>query len=165
MAVAHSTLTGADLHECKGAASATAGQVPVASGTGSAPFATLSYSQLANTPTLSTVASTGAYADLLNKPLIPAVYNGATITPQTPLIKSYTVGAVAGVWTISMTGFTSIHNVIAQGFYPLATDAATTLVAGVTSYTLTSATGTVVFLSNPPALGTNQTVIVTVIGY
>lgn len=38
MTVAHSTLTGTDLHEIKGASTATAGQVPVADGLGGAPF-------------------------------------------------------------------------------------------------------------------------------
>lgn len=38
---AHSGLTGASLHESKGAAAATAGQVAVADGAGSAPFGTL----------------------------------------------------------------------------------------------------------------------------
>lgn len=37
----HSTLTGASLHEAKGASTATVGQVPVASGSGTAPFGTL----------------------------------------------------------------------------------------------------------------------------
>jgi hypothetical protein len=36
----HSALTGSDLHEIKGAATATSGQIPVANGAGSAPFTT-----------------------------------------------------------------------------------------------------------------------------
>lgn len=36
--VAHSTLTGSDLHEIKGAAAATVNKVPIADGAGSAPF-------------------------------------------------------------------------------------------------------------------------------
>lgn len=41
MTVAHSTLTGSELHESKGAAAATAGQVAVADGAGAAAFGTL----------------------------------------------------------------------------------------------------------------------------
>jgi hypothetical protein len=41
MSVAHSTLTGSELHESKGAAAATLGQVAVANGSGGAPFGTL----------------------------------------------------------------------------------------------------------------------------
>lgn len=40
--VTHASLTGADLHECKGAASATAGQFLIATGSGTATFQTLS---------------------------------------------------------------------------------------------------------------------------
>lgn len=36
----HNTLTGSQLHEMKGAAAATSGQVPIASGAGTAPFTT-----------------------------------------------------------------------------------------------------------------------------
>lgn len=41
MTVAHSTLTGAELHITKGADTSTVGKVPVASGSGDAPFGTL----------------------------------------------------------------------------------------------------------------------------
>ena len=164
MTVAHSTLTGSDLHECKGAASATTGQVPVATGSGTAVFSTLAYTQISGTPSLSTVATTGAYSDLSGKPLIPAVYSDSTVTPSTPLIKTYTVTASSGIWTATFSGFTAVHNVLVQ-----AVNAGTTVdalaVAGLASYSTTSATGSVGLLTSPTALGTSQTVIVTVIGY
>lgn len=46
MTVAHKNLTGTDLHELKGASTATAGQVPIANGTGSTAFAKLTASNL-----------------------------------------------------------------------------------------------------------------------
>lgn len=55
--VLHSNLTGLDLHESKGASSATAGQVAIATGTGSAVFGILNYTQIANTPTLGALAA------------------------------------------------------------------------------------------------------------
>lgn len=49
MTVAHSNLTGTDLHEVKGASTATSGQVPVSNGGGSAPFAKLTHTSLQTT--------------------------------------------------------------------------------------------------------------------
>lgn len=46
MTTAHNTLTGTDLHESKGASTATAGQVAIANGSGNAPFGTLGPSSL-----------------------------------------------------------------------------------------------------------------------
>jgi hypothetical protein len=40
----HKDLTGADLHEIKGASTATSGQIPIANGSGGAPFTTPPYS-------------------------------------------------------------------------------------------------------------------------
>lgn len=80
--VLHSTLTGADLHESKGAASAASGQVAIANGAGSAPFGVLSYTQLSNTPLpklqLNGTASTG-------QALIKAYTTTAHQTPQEAL--------------------------------------------------------------------------------
>lgn len=47
--VAHSTLTGSDLHEVKGASTATSGQVPIANGSGGAPFGKLTHTSLGTT--------------------------------------------------------------------------------------------------------------------
>lgn len=49
MTTPHSTLTGTDLHEVKGASTATSGQVPIANGTGGAPFGKLTASSLTGT--------------------------------------------------------------------------------------------------------------------
>lgn len=45
----HANLTGTDLHEIKGASTATIGQVPVANGAGNAPFALLTAASLTGT--------------------------------------------------------------------------------------------------------------------
>lgn len=49
MTVAHKDLTGSDLHEVKGASTATTGQVPVSDGAGSAPFGKLTHTSLETT--------------------------------------------------------------------------------------------------------------------
>lgn len=55
--VLHSTLTGADLHESKGAASASSGQVAIATGAGTAVFASLNWNQLVGRPVLGTAST------------------------------------------------------------------------------------------------------------
>lgn len=49
----HKDIPDAQLHEIKGAASASAGQVPIATGSGSATFGFVDWSQVANKPTAS----------------------------------------------------------------------------------------------------------------
>jgi len=49
MTVAHKNLTGTDLHVIKGADSATTGQVPIANGSGDAPFGKLTHTSLQTT--------------------------------------------------------------------------------------------------------------------
>lgn len=49
MTVAHKTLTGTDLHESKGVSTATAGQVAIADGAGTAPFGKLTHTSLQTT--------------------------------------------------------------------------------------------------------------------
>lgn len=49
MAVAHKDLTGTDLHEMKGASSATSGQVPISDGAGTTPFGKLTHTSLQTT--------------------------------------------------------------------------------------------------------------------
>lgn len=144
--VQHSSLTGADLHECKGAASAASGQVPVANGSGSAPFGFLPYSVL-----------TG-------KPLVPVVYNGNTATGATPQVRVFTATAVAGLFTVSITGLSSILGVSAS-VVSGAGGIGVTAVASINTATNTGVSGTVVVLgASGNTLGTNQTVYVTVIG-
>src|SRR6478735_334375 len=87
--VQHSTLTGSDLHESKGAASAASGTVAIANGSGSAPFGVLQYTQLGATP------------------LPKLQLNGVASTGQA-LIKVYTTTAAAGLWSVTPAGFTTI---------------------------------------------------------
>lgn len=49
MTVAHKNLTGTDLHEAKGASTATTGQVPIADGLGGSPFGKLTAASLQTT--------------------------------------------------------------------------------------------------------------------
>jgi hypothetical protein len=143
--VQHSTLTGSDLHESKGAASASSGQVAIANGAGSAPFGVLQYTQLGATPIpklqLNNVASTGQ-----------------------AIIKVYTTTAAAGLWSVTPTGFTTIWAVHAQclsGSQAIGTTATAT-VATVSTSSITGAN--VVHSASANAISGTQTVYVTVIG-
>lgn len=142
--VLHSSLTGADLHECKGAASASLGQVPVANGAGSAPFAQLSYNYLANTP------------------VTPAMYLNGTAATGSPKILSYIVTASSGSWSQAITGITTLHGV--QVTVVSGTAGATSAyVATVNTATTATITGQVV-KADGTTLGTSQTVYLTVFG-
>lgn len=143
--VQHSALTGSDLHESKGAASAASGQVAIANGAGSAPFGVLQYTQLGATPIpklqLNNVASTGQ-----------------------AIIKVYTTTAAAGLWSVTPTGFTTIWAVHAQclsGSNAIGTTATAT-VATVSTSSITGAN--VVHAASANTIGGTQTVYVTVIG-
>lgn len=140
----HSTLTGADLHECKGASSATAGQVPVANGTGSAPFSNLSYSALTGIPVTPSVA-----------------FNGTTVG-VTPLVKNYILTASSGSWTQGITGITTLHGVQAT-VVSGTSGVGSAYVATVNSATTATISGQVV-KADGTALGSTQTVYLTVYG-
>lgn len=64
MTIQHASITDPDIHETKGASSAAAGTVPIANGSGSAPFGYVDYSTLTGKPTLGTAAgsATGDFA-------------------------------------------------------------------------------------------------------
>lgn len=143
--VLHSALTGADLHESKGAATASLGQVAVATGTGSAVFNTLSYAFLSGTP------------------IVPGYFfNGVAGT--TPRIEVYTVNATSGIWTIPISGFTVVHAV-----RPTVVSSSNAIgavaVATLNTFTNVSASGAVVLLgASGNALGAAQAVQVVVFG-
>jgi len=198
--VLHSSLTGADLHESKGASTAASGQVAIATGLGTAVFGNLSYSQLIGVPVLATVALSGSYADLVgrpnlsavatsgayadlsgrpslasvatsgsyvdlsNKPIIPQVFNVNTPLTATPIIKCYFVDCVAGLWSITPTGFTTIHSVqvtTSSG----GTTPGGAAVANLAAYSTSSITGSVIVLGpTGNTLGTTHQVSVLVIG-
>lgn len=144
--VLHSALTGADLHESKGAATASLGQVAVATGAGAAVFTALSYAYLTGAPT------------------IPAfnLNNGAVASA--PLIKVYTATAAAGLWSVTPSGFTTIWGVWAtalSGSQAIGTTASATVAA----VSLSSITGAnVVHSASANAISGTQTVQVVVIG-
>lgn len=115
------------------------------------------WASLTGKPTFSTVATTGAYSDLTGKPTIPSaqvnsdwnsssgvslILNKPTI-PTVPKVAYYTVTTNAsGVWTATVTGFTTVSNVMC-----IAANAANTAagarIATLTSFNTTTATGTV----------------------
>lgn len=144
--VQHSTLTGSDLHECKGAASAASGQVPIANGSGGAPFGVLQWGQIGG------------------KPGVPTYFFNDVQVTTGMLIKSYTVTPVAGVFTVGITGFTTIHNVFATCI-SAGTGLGTDAMATVRTATTSSITGSVLVFSGAQTnLGTTQPVRITVIG-
>lgn len=137
--VQHSTLTGADLHECKGAASAASGQVPVATGTGTAPFSVLSYTQLSNTP-------------------IPKLQLNGTPSSGQVMIKVYTTTATAGDWSVSISGYTTVWAV-----YASCVDGTTPTASVLSTVSSSSVTGKNVPMGSSTPSGTQLT-YVTVIG-
>lgn len=142
--VTHSQLTGSNLHECKGAATATSGQVPVADGEGKAFFKTLPYTALSG------------------RPVIPSVLFGNNVVTSTPKILHYIATAASGNWSVSLSGITSLQGVQAtvvsgtSGF-------SNAYVATVNTATTSAVTGQVV-KADGSTLGTGQTVYVTVYG-
>lgn len=142
--VLHSALTGSDLHETKGADTASVGQVPVANGTGGAPFNNLSYTYITNTPA------------------IPSFSSGGTVVTGTALVKSYLVTASSGTWTQALAGFTTVHAVQATAI-SATTGLSTACFATVNTVSSTSVSGQV-FLISTAALGTTQQVYLTVFG-
>jgi len=134
--VLHSSLTGADLHESKGAASASLGQVAVANGAGSAPFTNLSYTYLTNTP------------------VTPTQYFNGTAVPGSPKILTYIVTASSGSWSQAITGITTLHGVQATAVG--GSTYATAAIATVASATTATISGNVIING---ALGTGSTTV------
>lgn len=144
--VQHSTLTGSDLHECKGADTAPAGTVPVATGAGTAVFQALNYTQVANTPLL--------------KPQL----NGTTPTGQV-LIKVYTTtsSATDGTWSVAPVGFTTVWAVHATAIG--GSTVGTACVAPVSSVSTTSVSGIAIQMAAAAnSFAASKVIQVTVIG-
>ncbi len=142
--VLHSALTGSDLHESKGAAGASLGQVAVANGAGSAPFTTLDYSFIGNRPVTPT-----------------AFFNGTAVTGS-PKILTYLVSATGGSWSQAITGITTLHGVQATTVSTTA-GASAAYIATINTATTATVTGQVV-KADGTALGSTQTVYLTVFG-
>ena len=142
--ILHKDLTGLDLHECKGASTASLGQVPIANGSGQAPFGYLSYSTITGVPVTPQVS-----------------FNGSPLATQ-PKIQTYIVTAVEGSWAQGITGITTLHGVQATAVSGTA-GATTAYVATVNTATTATITGQVV-KADGTALGTTQTVYLTVYG-
>lgn len=144
--VLHKDLTGSDLHEVKGAASAASGTFPKADGAGSAPF---SYIQ---------------WSDVQGKPGVPSYYLNDTQITSGIKIKTYTTTASAGLFSVTLTGFTTVHNAFATCI-STGTALGTAATAQVATMDTGSITGSVlVFGGSQTNLGTTQVVRVTVIG-
>ncbi len=142
--VLHSALTGSDLHESKGAAAASLGQVAVANGAGSAPFTNLDYSYLAN------------------RPVTPTVFFNGSAVSGSPKILTYLVTATGGSWSQAISGITTLHGVQATTVSATA-GASTAYVATINTATTATITGQVV-KADGTALGSTQTVYLTVFG-
>lgn len=138
--VQHSTLTGSDLHEMKGAATAANKTVPISNGAGSTPFGFVSYT------------------DITDKPNIPKVFynNTEVIGSKTHIV---TGNATAGIFNINISalGFTTIY-----GAWVTALSGSTGLgnacSASIATISNTAITGTVIVHSGSTnTLGTTQT--------
>lgn len=142
--VLHSNLTGSDLHECKGASTASLGQVPVANGAGGAPFTQLSYNYISGTP------------------VTPTMYINGTAATGSPKILNYILTASSGSWSQSITGITTLYGV--QATCVSATPGTgNAFIATVNTATTTTITGQVLSAAGS-ALGTSQIVYLTVFG-
>ncbi|QXG07566.1 hypothetical protein [Erwinia phage Pecta] len=135
----HSSLTGSDLHESKGASSASSGQVAIANGAGAAVFGFLAYSQLTGTPTQPAFS-----------------LNGGTVATA-PLVKVYTTTASSGQWSVAPTGFTTIWGVFAT-----ALDAANPTVATVATVSTSTITGKNVLTNSVTPTGTQATQVLVI---
>ena len=124
--ILHSQLTGTDLHELKGAASAASGTVPIASGTGTSPFGQLQYTQLGATP-------------------IPKLQlNGVASTGQA-IMKVYTTtsAVTTGAFTVAITGFTTVWGVFPNTTYPATGSGELGALVAIKTVSNTSITGNV----------------------
>lgn len=127
----------------KGAAAAAANTVPIATGAGDTAFGFINYTNVTGKPVTTTIG-------------------GASIVA--PRTRFYSVTAVAGVWSLAISGFSSVAFVV-----PVAITAGNTLgvvcSATLSSYNTTSATGAVIIHSaSDNSLGTTQEVQVMVVG-
>ena len=143
MAIEHKDLPDSALHKLKGAASAAANTVPIATGSGDTSFGFVNYTNVTNRPVVTD--SSGSVVSI-------------------PKIRYYSVTAVSGIWTVAISGFTTINLVV-----PVVQSGGTTLgtaaIATLGTVSLSSATGSVIVpTASANALGTNQTVIVMVMG-
>lgn len=123
--VQHSALTGSDLHEMKGAATAANNTVPISNGAGSTPFGFISYT------------------DITNKPNIPQVFYNNVVVPNS---KTHIVTgtAVAGVYNINISalGLTTVYGVWATAIAG-GTAIGTAAWATVATFSTTAITGSV----------------------
>lgn len=142
--VLHSTLTGSDLHECKGADSAALGQVPIASGSGTAPFGNLNYSFLTGTP------------------VVPALYFNGSAVAGSPKIYTYVLTATGGAWSQGISGITTLYGVQVTALSTGSTYA-TSAIATVASATTATISGSVIVNGAIPTTG-SITVYLTVYG-
>lgn len=142
--VLHKNLSGADLHECKGADTASLGQVPVATGLGNTVFTNLEYAYVNGLP-------------IISKPY----FNGGAVTGA-PKTLNYIITASSGAWSQAVIGISTLHGVQVTVVSGTA-GASSAYVATVNTATTATITGQVVKVDGT-ALGTTQTVYLTVYG-
>lgn len=101
--IQHSALTGANLHEVKGADSATTGQVPVSNGAGAAPFAILTADKV-------NIADAGGF------------FTGATVEAalqEVGPVETYLNGVIADISTVSFAMVALPFDGVVQSFQTL----------------------------------------------
>lgn len=99
----HKDIPDAQLHQIKGAASASSGQVPIATGSGTTTFGFLSWSQIANKPTASGYESKlSSFSSVNQNP--SAVNTPLQITFDSPQTTTDVSISAAGVITFNTSG-------------------------------------------------------------
>ena len=99
----HKNIPDAQLHQIKGAASASSGQVPIATGSGTTTFGFLSWSQIANKPTASGYESKlSSFSSVNQNP--SAVNTPLQITFGSPQTTTDVSISAAGVITFNTSG-------------------------------------------------------------
>ena len=145
--ILHSKLTGVDLHEIKGAATAASFTIPIANGAGSTPFGFVSYN------------------NITDKPNVPKVFynNVEVVGSKTHIV---TLTASGGLWTanISPLGFSTVYGVWATAIAG-GTALGTACSVNVASVSTTAITGSVIIHSGSTnTLGTTQTIQLVIMG-
>jgi hypothetical protein len=102
MTVAHASLPNAELHEVKGASAATVGQVPVANGSGSAPFGTITFNSM----------PTGGVVQVAISTPYTTYSTSTTVLPGDDTIPQSSEGAQ--IVTVSITPKATTHKLLIE---------------------------------------------------
>lgn len=127
--VLHKDLTGADLHEVKGAASAPANSVPKSNGAGSAPFGFIQW------------------GEVQGKPAVPSYFVDDTQITSGMKIRMYNAtSTTSGTFSVNLSGFTTVYGAVATVISG-GTALGTAAIAQVATLSTASVTGSVLVFS------------------